>query len=83
MLSSESALLWAKVSQGILNGDYEKARENKRSIEERERRAAGERIQKAESWIPKYFTLTQTNKGGWECLPKLKVVPPAPIMVAS
>ncbi|MQL85178.1 hypothetical protein Taro_017697 [Colocasia esculenta] len=80
LLPTESAMVWAEVSEAILNRDWDKAREAKRSIEERERRLRRERSVRGEAWVPKFFTLAQAKDGGWECWSKHKVVPQAPII---
>ncbi|XP_010277207.1 PREDICTED: oxysterol-binding protein-related protein 4C [Nelumbo nucifera] len=80
---SESAVVWNKVSQGILSKNWEKASEAKKYIEEREREMFRKRESKGETWIPKYFTLSYTKESGWECSPKQRWVPPAPIIVPS
>ncbi|MQM20861.1 hypothetical protein Taro_053890 [Colocasia esculenta] len=83
LLPTESAMLWAEVSQGILKRDWEGAREAKKCIEERERNLQAERSAKGDTWVPKYFKLEQTKNGGWECWPKQQAVPTAPIVVPS
>ncbi|KAF8400204.1 hypothetical protein HHK36_013500 [Tetracentron sinense] len=77
--ASESAVVWGEVNQGILNKDWEKAREAKKGIEERERELLRERKAKGETWVAKHFTVSHTKEGGWECSPIHKWVPPAPI----
>ncbi|OVA19234.1 Oxysterol-binding protein [Macleaya cordata] len=82
--TSESAVVWSEVSQSILNKDWEKAGEAKKAIEERQRELERERKSKGETWVPKHFKLSTSNKsmdGGYECSPKHKLVPPAPIVV--
>uniref|UniRef100_A0A1D1ZIN3 Oxysterol-binding protein-related protein 4B n=1 Tax=Anthurium amnicola TaxID=1678845 RepID=A0A1D1ZIN3_9ARAE len=83
LLPTESAVVWAEVSEAILNRDWERAREAKRSIEERERKLQAKRNARGETWLPKYFNLEQTKDGEWECWPKQRNVPPAPIVVPS
>ncbi|KAK1268187.1 Oxysterol-binding protein-related protein 4C [Acorus gramineus] len=78
---SESAVVWEGVSLGILSKDWEKAREAKRNIEERERRLARERKSEGVAWSPKHFTLSQRKDGGWDCWPIQPSVLPAPIVV--
>ncbi|XP_077238519.1 oxysterol-binding protein-related protein 4C-like isoform X2 [Tasmannia lanceolata] len=81
VLPSESALVWSEVSQSILNKEWEKAREAKTNIEEKERKLEKERKSQGESWVPKHFTVSYTKDVGWECLPKHQSIPPAPIVV--
>lgn len=76
----ESARVWGEVSQGIKSNEWERAKEAKRSIEEHERELAKERKQKEETWSPKHFTVTYSKENGWECSPKQKWVPSAPIV---
>ncbi|XP_077238517.1 oxysterol-binding protein-related protein 4C-like isoform X2 [Tasmannia lanceolata] len=81
VLPSESALVWSEVGKGILNKEWEKAREAKRNIEEKERKLGRERNSKGESWVPKHFTVSCTKDSGWECFPKHQSIPTAPIIV--
>ncbi|KMT03264.1 hypothetical protein BVRB_8g198070 [Beta vulgaris subsp. vulgaris] len=77
---SESAAVWAEVSKGILNRNWDKAREAKREIEERERDLLKQRKSIGEQdWIPKHFDLSYNPQFGWDCSPKQKTVPQAPI----
>ncbi|XP_047331492.1 oxysterol-binding protein-related protein 4B-like [Impatiens glandulifera] len=78
---SESAVVWSKVSKGILNRNWEMAGEAKYEIEEKQREIAKERELKGEVWIPKYFNFSYTKEDGWTCSPKQESVPPAPIIV--
>ncbi|CAA3026967.1 Hypothetical predicted protein [Olea europaea subsp. europaea] len=81
VLPSESAVIWAEVSQAILQKCWEKAREAKTVVEEKQREVAEERKLKDENWVPKHFTVSHSKENGWECLPNVKLVPPAPIVV--
>uniref|UniRef100_A0A7N0UER9 Oxysterol-binding protein n=1 Tax=Kalanchoe fedtschenkoi TaxID=63787 RepID=A0A7N0UER9_KALFE len=76
----ESARVWGEVSQGIKSKNWEKAREAKRDIEEKERELARERKRKGEIWSPKHFTVSYSKEKGWECSPRQKWVPSAPIV---
>ncbi|XP_038698332.1 oxysterol-binding protein-related protein 4A-like isoform X3 [Tripterygium wilfordii] len=78
---SESAVVWSEVSQGILSKDWEKAREAKKTVEEKQRELLRERASRGETWVPKHFTVTYTKEGGWDCSPIQNSVPPAPISV--
>ncbi|XXG58005.1 hypothetical protein AAC387_Pa04g0428 [Persea americana] len=82
VLPTESALVWSEVSQGILTKNWEKAKAAKKDIEERERKLARERKSIGDSWVPKYFNVSCTKDGGWECTPKQEMIPPAPIVVS-
>ncbi|KAM6580896.1 oxysterol-binding protein-related protein 4C [Cannabis sativa] len=78
---SESAVVWSEVSQGIMNRDWGKAREAKKSIEENQRVLLAERNLNSETWVPKHFTVLYNKENGWDCSPIVKTVPPAPIVV--
>ncbi|XP_058113564.1 oxysterol-binding protein-related protein 4B-like [Magnolia sinica] len=80
LLSSESTLVWSEVSQAVVKKEWEKAREAKRAIEENERKLDRERKAEGDSWVPKHFKVAHTEDG-WECNPKQKSVPSAPIIV--
>ncbi|XP_057980816.1 oxysterol-binding protein-related protein 4C-like [Malania oleifera] len=77
---SESVVVWGEVNRGILSKDWEKAREAKKAIEERERKLLRERESNGETWAPKHFTVSHIEKGGWDCSPIQNSVPPAPIV---
>ncbi|KAI3934802.1 hypothetical protein MKW98_026210 [Papaver atlanticum] len=81
--TSESAVVWSEVSQSILKKDWAKAGEAKQEIREKERELVKERKSKGEDWVPKYFNISKANYSKeevYECLPKQKLVPPAPIV---
>ncbi|XP_020578740.1 oxysterol-binding protein-related protein 4C [Phalaenopsis equestris] len=78
---TESTVIWGEVSKHILQGDWEKAREEKREVEERERRLRIDRSYKGEIWVPKHFKVSQNKDGQWECWPLDHSVPPSPIIV--
>ncbi|XP_056692893.1 oxysterol-binding protein-related protein 4B isoform X1 [Spinacia oleracea] len=79
---SESAAVWAEVSKGIINKEWDKAREAKRAVEERERELHKQRKSIGEIWVPKHFDLCRyTPENGWDCTPKQKTVSPAPIIL--
>ncbi|KAG9449250.1 hypothetical protein H6P81_009215 [Aristolochia fimbriata] len=80
---TESAVLWREMGQGILKRDWEKAREAKRSVEEKQRQAERERKARGESWVPKYFAVSHSEETGWDCIPLEPRVPPAPIVVSQ
>lgn len=81
MWPSESAVVWGEVNEGILTGDWEKATEAKRAVEEKQRELLRERKSKGETWIPKHFIVSYNKEDGWDCSPKEKIVSPAPIVV--
>ncbi|KAK9097524.1 hypothetical protein Sjap_023021 [Stephania japonica] len=80
--ASESAVIWGEVSQSILNKEWEKAGKAKKAIEEKQRKDAKDRKSRGEVWVPKHFNLTHTKEEGWDCHPKVKWVPPAPIVAS-
>ncbi|RDY10901.1 Oxysterol-binding protein-related protein 4B, partial [Mucuna pruriens] len=77
---TESARVWSELSQAILSKDWEKARETKKAVEERQRELLKERESKGETWVPKHFILCQSKEGIWDCLPIQKWVPASPIV---
>ncbi|XP_021723699.1 oxysterol-binding protein-related protein 4B-like [Chenopodium quinoa] len=77
---SESTTVWAEVSKAILSKEWDKAREAKRTVEEKERELMKQRKSRGEDWIPKHFDLSYTPDFGWDCSPKQKIVSPAPII---
>lgn len=82
--ANESAVIWANVSEGILNKSWDKANDAKTTIEEKERELARSRMLKGEAWVPKHFVVTgtrETHDWDWEVKPKNTKVPPAPIVV--
>ena len=81
MWPSESTLVWGDVSQSILSKDWEKAREAKQAIEEKQRDLLKDRKSSGETWVPKHFTISYSKEDGWDCSPIEKFVPPAPIDV--
>lgn len=78
---SESAVVWGEVNEGILTGDWEKATEAKRAVEENQRELLKERKSKGETWIPKHFVVSYNKEDGWDCSPTEKIISPAPIVV--
>lgn len=75
---SESSVVWGEVSRAILEKKWDKAREIKSCIEEKQRQIARDR---KEDYAPKYFNISHTKETGWDCLPNYNLVPPAPIVV--
>ncbi|XP_043714681.1 oxysterol-binding protein-related protein 4C-like [Telopea speciosissima] len=78
---SESVLVWSEVSQSILNKEWEKAKEAKIIIENKQRELSRERESRGEAWVPQFFNLSHTEAGGWDCSPKKNLVSSAPIVV--
>ncbi|KAJ7955832.1 Oxysterol-binding protein [Quillaja saponaria] len=79
---SESAVVWSESSQGILSKDWEKAREAKKAVEDKQRELSRERESRGETWVPKHFIVTHSKEGGWDSSPIQKWVPPAPIVAS-
>ncbi|CAA0410393.1 unnamed protein product [Arabidopsis thaliana] len=77
---SESAVVWGEVSEGIMTNEWEKAREAKRDVEEKQRESLRKRKASGQSWIPKHFSVARTGKD-WDCVPLQPTVPRAPIVV--
>ncbi|XP_039003257.1 oxysterol-binding protein-related protein 4C-like [Hibiscus syriacus] len=78
---TESAAVWGELSEAILSHDWEKAKEAKNTVEEKQRELLRERESKGETWVPQHFTVTHTKDGGWDCSPTQQWVQPAPIVV--
>ncbi|KAJ4834892.1 hypothetical protein Tsubulata_038791 [Turnera subulata] len=78
---TESALVWGEVSRNILTKKWDKAREAKTGVEEKQREIARDRKSSGEIWVPKHFVATYSKEDGWDCSPTQKWVPPAPIVV--
>ncbi|XP_011077713.1 oxysterol-binding protein-related protein 4C isoform X2 [Sesamum indicum] len=81
VLSTESAVVWGEVNQAILQKSWDKAREAKTCIEERQRQVAREKTSREDEWSPKHFSVSHSKESGWDCSPTHKLVPPAPIVV--
>ncbi|XP_027332870.1 oxysterol-binding protein-related protein 4B-like [Abrus precatorius] len=77
---TETALVWGELSQAIMSKDWEKAKEVKKNVEERQRELQRERESKGETWVPKHFTVSYSKEEGWNCSPIRKRVPNSPIV---
>ncbi|XP_058753170.1 oxysterol-binding protein-related protein 4C-like isoform X2 [Vicia villosa] len=77
---TESVNVWSELSQAIMTKDWEKAREAKQVVEERQRELVRERESKGENWIPKHFVVSYSKEVGWDCSPIHKCVSAAPII---
>ncbi|KAK7265225.1 hypothetical protein RJT34_32841 [Clitoria ternatea] len=77
---TETGLVWGGLSQRILNKEWEKARQAKKIVEERQRELLRERESKGESWSPKHFKVSYSKEQGWDCSPIQRQVPNAPII---
>lgn len=80
MWPTESVNVWSELSQAILSKDWEKAREAKQVVEERQRELMREFESKRQNWIPKHFVVSYTKEIGWHCSPIHNSVTPAPII---
>ncbi|KAK8655144.1 hypothetical protein V6N13_107734 [Hibiscus sabdariffa] len=78
---TESAAVWSELSEAIMSHEWEKAKEAKNAVEEKQRELLRERESRGETWVPQHFTVTRTKDGGWDCSPTQQWVPPAPIVV--
>lgn len=78
---TESAAVWNEVSKAILSKNWTKAREEKSTVEDNQRKLAKERISKGETWVPNNFIVSYSKEDGWDCSPIQERVPPAPIVV--
>ncbi|KAF2309710.1 hypothetical protein GH714_004729 [Hevea brasiliensis] len=81
VLPSESAAVWSAVSEGIQSKNWDKAKEVKKAVEEKQRELVKDRNSRGQTWVPKHFNLSYTKEGGWDCSPIHTWVPPAPIVV--
>ncbi|GLT28700.1 hypothetical protein SLA2020_036120 [Shorea laevis] len=79
--ASESTAVWGELSEAILSKDWDKAREAKKIVEEKQRKLLRERESREETWVPKHFTVNFTKDGDWDCSPIQRLVPPAPLVV--
>ncbi|XP_054820979.1 oxysterol-binding protein-related protein 4C-like isoform X1 [Prosopis cineraria] len=77
---TESAAVWSEVSEALMRGEWDKASEAKKRVEETQRELLKERESRGQTWTPKHFTLSRTEEGSWECFPLQQWVPPAPII---
>ncbi|CAN8248383.1 unnamed protein product [Cochlearia groenlandica] len=77
---SESAMVWSEVSEGIIKKDWEKAKDGKRNVEEKQRESLKQREVSGQSWIPKHFSVSRAGKE-WDCVPLQPRVTRAPIVV--
>ncbi|XP_045788974.1 oxysterol-binding protein-related protein 4C-like isoform X3 [Trifolium pratense] len=76
---TESLHVWGELSQAIMRKDWDKAREAKQAVEERQRKLMRERESKGEKWIPKHFEVSHSKEVGWDCSPIQNFVSAAPI----
>ncbi|KAJ6747205.1 OSBP(OXYSTEROL-BINDING PROTEIN)-RELATED PROTEIN 4C [Salix koriyanagi] len=75
---TESAAVWNEVSSSILSKNWSKARDEKSSVEDNQRKLAKERNSKGETWVPKLFTVSYSKEDDWECSPIQERVPASP-----
>ncbi|XVF19015.1 hypothetical protein REPUB_Repub11eG0074400 [Reevesia pubescens] len=79
--STESAAVWSELNQAIMSQDWEKAKEAKNAVEEKQREVLRERESKGATWVPQHFSVTYSKEDGWDCSPTQQWVQPAPIVV--
>ncbi|XP_038999023.1 oxysterol-binding protein-related protein 4C-like [Hibiscus syriacus] len=79
--STESAAVWSKVSEAIMSRNWEKAKEAKNAVEEKQREVLRGMESEGKTWVPQHFGLSCSKDGVWECSPTQQWVPPAPIVV--
>ncbi|KAL2338677.1 hypothetical protein Fmac_013123 [Flemingia macrophylla] len=78
---TESALVWSELSKAIMNKDWEKAKEAKKGVEERQKQMLRESGVKGENWNYKNFRVSyDKERREWDCSPTHKWVPAAPII---
>ncbi|XP_022546766.1 oxysterol-binding protein-related protein 4B-like isoform X1 [Brassica napus] len=82
VMENESAMVWSEVSEGILNKDWERAREAKKAVEDRQRESLKQREASGESWVPKHFSVVRNGKD-WDCTPLQPTVPRAPLVITE
>ncbi|KAF3604477.1 hypothetical protein F2Q69_00034048 [Brassica cretica] len=82
VMESESAMVWSEVSEKILNKDWERAREAKKAVEEKQRESLKRREASGESWVPKHFSVVRNGKD-WDCSPLQPTVPRAPLVITE
>ncbi|KAK7388134.1 hypothetical protein VNO78_22940 [Psophocarpus tetragonolobus] len=78
--ATETSVVWSELSEAILKKEWEKAKEAKRSVEERQRELKRERESNGKIWIPKHFKVSYSKEEGWDCSPIQRSVPNAPIV---
>ncbi|CAH8275343.1 unnamed protein product [Arabidopsis lyrata] len=82
VMESESTMVWSEVSERILKKDWERAREAKILVEEKQREALKQRETSGESWVPKHFSVVKNGKD-WDCSPPQPTVPRAPLVITE
>ncbi|CAH2077935.1 unnamed protein product [Thlaspi arvense] len=82
VMETESTMVWSELSEGILKKDWERAREVKRAVEEKQRESLKQREASGESWVPKHFSVVKNGKD-WDCSPLQPTVPRAPLVITE
>ncbi|XP_056859195.1 oxysterol-binding protein-related protein 4B-like isoform X1 [Raphanus sativus] len=82
VMETESAMVWSEVSEKILKKDWEKAREAKKGVEDKQRESLKQREASGESWVPKHFSVVRNGKD-WDCKPLQPAVPRAPLVITE
>lgn len=77
-LPNESRIIWAPVTEAILNKKYSEATTAKQVIEERQREKATDRKARNAEWKPRFFTDALTPPGqpeltkeGWDAIKRM------------
>lgn len=80
MWPRESVHVWSELGQAIVSREWERAKEAKQEVEERQREFMRERESKGETLIPKHFMVSYSKEQGWDCSPIHNLVSAAPII---
>eukprot|EP00897_Mesotaenium_endlicherianum_P006019 jgi/Mesen1/5445/ME000271S04464 len=79
---TESLVVWADVTEALLDENWNQARNAKSAVERAQREARSDREQGGadeKDWEPSYFSCTESKDWVWK--DGLKTVPPAPVRV--
>ncbi|KAH7443806.1 hypothetical protein KP509_02G051700 [Ceratopteris richardii] len=79
---SESLVVWRPAMSGIVNRDWEAARQAKHEIEERQRHLEKKRKMEGKIWKPRYFVKVDADHH-WQWCHFGETVPPAPLVIPS
>eukprot|EP01018_Ginkgo_biloba_P027155 Gb_21513 [translate_table: standard] len=78
---TESAVVWSEVSESILKRDWNRAREAKRDVEEKQRSLQIKRFIAGRTWSPNHFVRREDGGEGWDYLHRPQPLSTAPIVV--
>lgn len=82
VMESESIMVWNELSEKILKNDWERAKEAKKAVEEKQRESLKQREASGESWVSKHFLVVKDGKD-WDCSPLQPMVPRAPLVITE